>query len=88
MKSNPAVPGGSLTSKAARFYSRPALEAEAVARMRTGRQGTPATVADPGRNSAQGGRVNERIAQMAGVSKDTVKDYHAVQVQGSPALSE
>src|SRR5438874_9312584 len=25
---------------------------------------------------------------MAGVSKDTVKDYHTVQVQGSPALQE
>jgi len=65
----------------------PALEAEAVARKRAGvRQGAPPSAADLGPNSAQGGRVSEQIAQMAGVSKDTMKEYHAVQVQGSPQL--
>src|SRR5712692_3265731 len=44
-----------------------------------GRHGAPPTADHLGRNSAQGGRVSEQIAQMAGVSKDTVKDYHAVQ---------
>ncbi len=69
--------------------ARPALEAEAVARKRAAlRQGAPPTVDAVGRNSAQRGRVSEQIAQMAGVSKDTVKDYHAVQVQGSPQLKE
>src|SRR5260370_36472010 len=61
--------------------ARAALEAEAVARKRAAlRQGAPPTVDAVGRNSAQRGRVSEQIAQMAGVSKDTVKDYHAVRL--------
>src|SRR5947207_798882 len=56
--------------------ARTALEAEAVARKRAGRHGAPPMADHLGRNSAQGGRVSEQIAQMAGVSKDTVKDYH------------
>jgi len=68
--------------------ARPALEAEAVARKRATLYGASPTVAPVGRNSAPPGRVNEQIAQMAGVSKDTVKDYHAVQEQGSPELKE
>src|SRR5437762_7214601 len=57
--------------------ARPALEAEAVARKRAALHRAP-TTADPVRqNSAPRGRVNAQIAQMAGVSKDTVKDYRS-----------
>jgi len=67
----------------------PALEAEAVPRKRAGvRQGAPPSVDAVGRNSAQRGRVSEQIAQMAGVGETMVKEYHAVQVQGSPQLKE
>jgi len=69
--------------------ARPALEAEAVARKRAAlRQGAPPTVDAVGRNSAQRGWVSEQIAQMAGVGETMVKEYHAVQVQGSPQLKE
>src|SRR5229473_4229684 len=62
--------------------ARPALEAEAVARMRAGVRDR--AVSDPGKNSSQGGRVGEQIAKMAGVSMSTVKDYHAVQLTEQP----
>jgi hypothetical protein len=69
--------------------ARPALEGEAAVRKRAGvRQGAPPTVGDLGANLPQGGRVSEQIAKMAGVSMATVKDYHAVQTQGSPQLKE
>ena len=68
--------------------ARPALEAEAVARKRAALQGTP-PAADPVRtNLSQRGPVNEQIAHMAGVSMNTAKHYHAVQVHGSADLKE
>jgi hypothetical protein len=69
--------------------ARPALEAEAVARKRVGVRQPAATAGeDLGTNLSQGQRVNEQIASMAGISPQTVKHYHAVQVHGSADLKE
>jgi len=69
--------------------ARQALEAEAMTRKRSAlRRGCDMAESPVGRNSGQRGRVSERIAQMAGVSRDTVDDYHAVQTRGSAELKE
>src|SRR5207237_10083932 len=68
--------------------ARAVVEAWAAARTRDGLQGTP-PAADPVRTSLpQRGPVNDQIAHMAGVSMNTAKHYHAVQVHGSADLKE
>ncbi len=69
--------------------ARQALEAEAAARRRAKLRHAPKSPEIlVGPNSAQRGRVSEQIAQIAGVGKQTAKDYHAVQLHGSRELKE
>jgi hypothetical protein len=68
--------------------AREPLEAEAVARMRSGKQAGSHSAAPPSLNLSYPGKVAEQIAEMAGVSSSTAEHYHAVQVHGSAELKE